>query len=367
MSEVNYIGANIANQPRSNTWVVLIMRVNTYTPGFELIEVKRAPWNGLVASFALNSALVIAILLIPVTVSRTLEPAQPVTSVTLIAPPPVTPYIPAPRPRIVKPISIPPPAPVKAVQKQFEAPPVKAPEIKTVKLPPAPVETPKPVEVAKFEAPKIQLPQRDVFPATAEPAPPPAPVKVVKTGGFGDPNGVSVNPSSNKPSALVQAGSFDLSPGSGRGSGGGSNGKALVASAGFGDSPGVSGGSASGGHGNGGVQAGGFGDYAASAGPAARAVAHNAAPVQTPVEITYKPKPAYTPEAREKKIEGDVQLEVLFSSGGQIQVLRTIRGLGYGLDENARQAASQIRFRPGTRNGIPVDMTGTVHIVFQIS
>jgi len=66
-------------------------------------------------------------------------------------------------------------------------------------------------------------------------------------------------------------------------------------------------------------------------------------------------------------VEGDVQLEVLFSSAGQIQVLRLIRGLGYGLDESARQAASQIRFRPGTRNGTPVDVTGTVHIIFQIS
>jgi hypothetical protein len=48
-------------------------------------------------------------------------------------------------------------------------------------------------------------------------------------------------------------------------------------------------------------------------------------------------------------------------------VIRLVRGLGYGLDENARDAASRIRFHPGTRNGAPVDMTGTVHIVFELS
>jgi TonB family protein len=88
---------------------------------------------------------------------------------------------------------------------------------------------------------------------------------------------------------------------------------------------------------------------------------------ETAVEITYKPKPNYTPEAREKKIEGEVLLEVLFSASGRIEILRVLRGLGYGLDESARSAASQIRFQPGTRGGMPVDMKGTIHIVFAIS
>lgn len=75
----------------------------------------------------------------------------------------------------------------------------------------------------------------------------------------------------------------------------------------------------------------------------------------------------YTPEAREKRIEGEVLLEILFSADGQIRVLRVARGLGFGLDESARAAASQIRFQPGTRGGSPVDMKGTVHIVFALS
>jgi TonB family protein len=89
--------------------------------------------------------------------------------------------------------------------------------------------------------------------------------------------------------------------------------------------------------------------------------------VETPVEITFKPRPAYTPEARENRIEGEVLLEVLFSATGQVHILRVTRGLGFGLDENARNAAAQIRFQPGTRGGSPVDMKGVVHIVFALS
>jgi len=288
---------------------------------------------------------------------------------------------------------VPDPPPVKAVQKQFiiPPPPVRKPETHKVELPPVPVEAPKPVEVAKLEAPKIEarppVAPHEVFAASNEAAPSKEPVKAIKTGGFGDPNGAQPNPNSTKPSELAAVGSFDLSKGSGHAAGSGSNGKTLVARAGFGDGLGAApvagtphGGVQAGGFGDGPggapastgggqrgtVQAGGFNTYEAPAKPVS-AVTRPAAPAQTPVEITYKPKPAYTPEAREKKIEGDVELEVLFSAAGQIQVIRLIRGLGYGLDENARQAASQIRFRPGTRNGVPVDMTGTVHITFQIS
>lgn len=89
--------------------------------------------------------------------------------------------------------------------------------------------------------------------------------------------------------------------------------------------------------------------------------------VSTPVEILYKPKPVYTEEARTKGVEGEVQLEVRFCSNGRIEVLGVVRSLGYGLDEAARLAASQIRFRPGARDGVPVDLQGIVHIVFERS
>ena len=134
--------------------------------------------------------------------------------------------------------------------------------------------------------------------------------------------------------------------------------------AGFGSAEGVIGGS--GGNRRGTVSGSGFGDYEAAVHPVSTA-RPAAAVTETPVQITFKPKPAYTAEAREKKIEGEVQLNVLFSSTGEVHVLRVVRGLGFGLDENARAAAGQIRFRPATHSGNPVDVTGIVHIVFEIS
>jgi TonB family protein len=80
-----------------------------------------------------------------------------------------------------------------------------------------------------------------------------------------------------------------------------------------------------------------------------------------------KPTPAYTAEARQKKIEGDVELDVEFTASGQIHVLRVVQGLGYGLDEAAVTAAQQIRFNPARRDGQPVDSHGRLRIVFRLS
>jgi TonB family protein len=85
------------------------------------------------------------------------------------------------------------------------------------------------------------------------------------------------------------------------------------------------------------------------------------------VEITSKPSPVYTQEARQLKLEGEVLLEVLFGANGQLRVNRVVRGLGHGLDEAAVTAANHIRFKPAQRIGSPVDSTAIVHVVFQLA
>jgi TonB family protein len=86
-----------------------------------------------------------------------------------------------------------------------------------------------------------------------------------------------------------------------------------------------------------------------------------------PAEIISKPTPAYTPEARNLRIEGDVVLEVVFEASGRLRVVRIVQGLGHGLDESATRAAEQIRFKPAQRDGQPADYAATVHIVFQLA
>src|ERR1700677_80647 len=92
-----------------------------------------------------------------------------------------------------------------------------------------------------------------------------------------------------------------------------------------------------------------------------------AAPAMTSIEVLSKPPVQYTSEARQLHIEGDVVLRVTFTAAGQVVVEGVMRGLGHGLDEEARRVAQQIRFRPATRNGQAVDSTTTIRITFQLA
>ncbi|MGP8270571.1 MAG: energy transducer TonB [Terracidiphilus sp.] len=90
-------------------------------------------------------------------------------------------------------------------------------------------------------------------------------------------------------------------------------------------------------------------------------------PASTSLEVLSKPPVQYTPEARQLKIQGDVIVRITVTASGQVIVQGVVRGLGHGLDEEARRVAQQMRFRPATRNGQPVDTTTTVTITFQLA
>jgi TonB family protein len=92
-----------------------------------------------------------------------------------------------------------------------------------------------------------------------------------------------------------------------------------------------------------------------------------AGPPPTDLVVVSKPTPEYTSEAKQLKVQGDVILRVTFTANGQVVVQGIVHGLGHGLDEEARRVAQQIRFRPATRNGQPVDMTTNIIITFQLA
>jgi TonB family protein len=90
-------------------------------------------------------------------------------------------------------------------------------------------------------------------------------------------------------------------------------------------------------------------------------------PTSTQVEVSI-PRPAYTDEAPQLKIEGTVVLRVTFYANGQIQVLGVLRGLGHGLDEQAKRAVQQGRIiRPAMVNGKAMDSTTNITITFQLA
>ena len=192
----------------------------------------------------------------------------------------------------------------------------------------------------------------------------------VQTGGFGDPNGVPARETNGRPVNIAQSGSFDLptGPGYGNGTGGAKGVRGVVASTGFGNGTATGDGSGKVNTSRGTVQKSGFGDAAAVSPAQLRPKpADDSTTKMVPAEVISKPTPAYTPEARNLRIEGEVVLEVVFEASGKLRILRVVRSLGHGLDESAVHAAEQIRFKPARRDGQPSDYTALVHIVFQLA
>jgi TonB family protein len=243
---------------------------------------------------------------------------------------------------------------------------------------PDPVEAPK-IVVNQFAAPQLkmvaaggarpQLLHTGEFSGSSVAPTVNAAVQKVQTGGFGDPNGLQGTGKQAAKLYAAQTGSFEMPAGAGQGNGsGGAKGiKGTVASADFGN------GIANGGNGDGrsngrgsGISTGGFGS---------EQVVHNApkivqvdsGPPTNSVEITFKPQPVYTDEARALKLEGEVLLEVMFGANGTLHVNRVVRGLGHGLDEAAIAASNKMRFKPALRNGRPLDSIAIVHVSFQMA
>jgi TonB family protein len=79
-------------------------------------------------------------------------------------------------------------------------------------------------------------------------------------------------------------------------------------------------------------------------------------------------KPAYTPEAMERKIQGSVWLEaVVLETGdvGEVQISRSLDA-EYGLDRQAILATEKWKFRPGTKDGKPVAVLVTIELTFTL-
>jgi TonB family protein len=256
---------------------------------------------------------------------------------------PVAPLIPKPTPLPPKALEVAAPKPVPAKPAVIAA----SPEIKDVPRIPPPVEL-KPELPAAPEPPV----QTGVFQQSVDVAKNTPPAKLV-VGGFGDPPSAA----NAKPGlAPAKVGAFDEASGSGANSG---HNQAAVKEGAFGSAT-VAGNT----HVSGAVKSAGF-DEAAQAHK--KTVDSNAAQALRPVEVLSKPRPAYTTEARSLRIEGHVSLEVVFLATGSIRVVRVVHGLGHGLDEAAEQAARQVRFKPATRGGVPVDTDATIDITFELT
>lgn len=82
--------------------------------------------------------------------------------------------------------------------------------------------------------------------------------------------------------------------------------------------------------------------------------------------ITEKPRAVYTEEAKYNGVEGSVRLRVQLLASGQIGEVVPLSYLPWGLTEQAVRAARQIRFRPQTHEGRPMDAEIEVEYTFSL-
>lgn len=356
------------------------------TARFALLPEGKSRFGSLGTSVIVQIGVVALMIIIPLVFPEKMIPkilfevtplAVPVTEVPL-------PPSPAPKVAAVKPKPAPVPEPVKevAVVEPVRQPKILAPKVVAPKVQPKVT----PIDAPKVEA-KIETPDLKIDTKMAEPARPRAPIQTgvigtgssaaatlpsntplnkVQTGGFGDPNGVVGPGDPNKRQNVNGRGSMDLPPGAGYGNGtGGANGaRGTVASAGFGNGTAIP---PPGGNGGGHKSIQQSGITAETVEAEKPKQQNNQAAAVQPIEITEKPRPEYTPEARALKLEGQVLVAVIFKANGEIVVQNVVQGLGHGLDEMAIKAAQHIKYKPAISNGQPVDFPARVRIEFQLA
>jgi TonB family protein len=286
-------------------------------------------------------------------------PKVSVAKLNVKQPPPARIEEPAPKPNVAK-----------LIVPRIEAPKPKPRQVNEAELPKV-NETIQPVkmELAASQPVRPREPVKTGMITTGSSAPATIdkPIDKVQTGGFGDPNGVTGPGDPNKRANIGQFGSPALPPGPGYGNGtGGAKGaRGTVASTGFGNGVAIAPTGSTRPAGT--VQSASFANLNDQVIETPKKKVDDALVVE-PVVILAKPRPMYSAEALQLKLEGEVLLDVIFSaSGNGVHVNRVIKGLGHGLDEAAIRAAEQIKYKPALSSGHPVDFPAVVHIVFQVA
>lgn len=329
-------------------------------------------WGSFGTSAVLNTIFVAVILILSAASAKIIEKQH--EQIVLLAPVPETP--PPPQP-VVK-LKPPPPVITRTVPPKIEIP-------RDVPLP-----KPVPVVVKLSQPPMPNLPPAPPKKVTPPPAPKAVSINAAAASvpnhatasrpvSLGDPNALKADPNAKaRPTQVValglagmpptnsgegKAGATHISLGSGSPTSGAMNGKSAGSVTKIGLNNGVP---------------GGTGNTRSTGKTAAVSLGVNnvAPPPQAAqpsrgaisnVTVTYKPPSVYTEDAKSLRIQGSVDIEVIFLASGRVQVIRVIHGLGHGLDESAVRSAEGIRFKPAMQDGHPVDQHTVVHIIFQLS
>jgi periplasmic protein TonB len=83
-------------------------------------------------------------------------------------------------------------------------------------------------------------------------------------------------------------------------------------------------------------------------------------------ELIYRVEPEYSDEARKAKFQGTVVLYVVVDSKGFARDIKVIRPLGLGLDQKAIEAVQKWKFKPGMKDGKPVNVEAQIEVNFRL-
>ena len=86
--------------------------------------------------------------------------------------------------------------------------------------------------------------------------------------------------------------------------------------------------------------------------------------VSAPV-LMAAPEAEFSADAKAHKIDGSVIVTLWVDEQGMPTHVGILRGIGYGLDEEAVDAVKRYRFKPALENGTPVVVSMNVEIKFQ--
>lgn len=87
--------------------------------------------------------------------------------------------------------------------------------------------------------------------------------------------------------------------------------------------------------------------------------------IRPPMKIE-SPQPRYTEQARKARVQGVVIVKVLIDKGGNVTIVKVLKGLSLGLTEAALEAMSKWKFEPATLNGEPVDVYYNLTVSFRL-
>jgi len=84
-----------------------------------------------------------------------------------------------------------------------------------------------------------------------------------------------------------------------------------------------------------------------------------------PPEFLNRMKPEYTSDAETADITATVEAMVVFGATGEIRGVEITRWAGFGLDESSARAIRQLKFKPATRDGAPINVRALIRYNFR--